>query len=99
MSRTRSTRGDRQFRLARLSSNAQLRRVAPACAGRVVNVSAGDGQDKEGGAYAGSFTAASSSTLTNICAAFRGFEGRANEIELDLSQPLPPASPDRSTWS
>jgi hypothetical protein len=80
---------DRQFRLARRWSNAQLRLIAPMCDGRVVNVSAGDDEDKEGAAYAGYFSAATSYTLTNFRAAYRGFQGRPNEIELDLSQPLP----------
>jgi hypothetical protein len=81
--------GDRQFRIARRWSNTQLRLIAPMCVGRVVNVSAGDDEDKEGAAYAGYFSAATSYTLTNFRAAYRGFQGRSNEIELDLSRPLP----------
>lgn len=85
----RTPDGDQQFRLARRWSNAQLRLIAPLCGGRVVNVSAGDDEDKEGATYAGYFSAATSYTLTNFRAAYRGFQGRPNEIPLDLSQPLP----------
>lgn len=82
--------GDRQFRRARRWSNAQLRQIAPLCGGRVVNVSAGDDDDKEGSTYDRYFSAATTYTLTNIHAAFRGFQGRPNEIPLDLTDPLPP---------
>ena len=82
--------GDRQFRLARKWSNAHLRLIAPACAGRIVNVSAGDDEDKEGSTYESYFSGATTYTLTNIHAAFRGYQGRPNEIPLDLTDPLPP---------
>ncbi len=81
---------DRRFRLARLWSNRQLRFIAPYCRGAVVNVSAGDDIDKEGATYASYFLHAESYTLTNYApGAFRGFQGRSDEVLLDLTQEVP----------
>lgn len=83
---------DRRHRLARRWSNRELRRIAPLLSGEVVNVSAGDNVDKEGGTYDRYFTAASSFSVTNWGdGAFRGFRGREGEIRLDLVGELPPA--------
>jgi len=85
---------ERRFRLARRWSNRELRRLAPAFGGHVVNVSGWNDEDKEGGTYRSYFSAASRYTLTNH-AGERGFGGRDGERLLDLSQP-PPQDLERS---
>ena len=81
---------DRQFRLARIWSNVELRKIASLLEGDVVNVSAGEDADKEGDYYQGYFTNAQSYTITNWNAGqFRGFQNLPNEILLDLTAPLP----------
>lgn len=81
---------DRRFRLARIWSNWELRRIAPLFTGSVVNVSAGDDIDKEGGTYAEYFANASEYALTNYSpGSFRGFQGRPNEYLFDLTAEPP----------
>lgn len=81
---------DRRFRLARIWSNKELRRIGSLCDGDVVNVSAGDDQDKEGSTYENYFPNAASYHLTNYMpGAFRGFSGKENEHLLDLRGELP----------
>lgn len=81
---------DRKFRLARRWSNSELRRVAHLLTGDVVNVSAGDDVDKEGQNYKSYFVNARSYTTTNWnTGQYRGFQGRPNEVLLDLTTPLP----------
>lgn len=81
---------DRQFRLARLWSNVELRRLGHLFTGEMVNVSAGEDLDKEGGTYADYFPGRSAWFLTNYQAgSYRGFAGRPNEFLVDLEQPLP----------
>ena len=55
--------------------------------GAVVNVSGSDDRDKEGGHYRDYFSDASSYTITNH-AGVKGATGCADEIPLDLSEPL-----------
>lgn len=82
----------RAFRLARHWSNDQLRAVCEEFTGNVVNVSAGDDLDKAGSKYEHYFSKATSYTVTNYSpGAFRGFQGRAGELEVDLSKPLDPS--------
>ena len=81
---------DRRFRLARIWSNNELRRVAPLFEGLIVNVSAGTDEDKEGGCYLDYFSKAQGYEMTNNSpGAFRGFEGRENEHLVDLESELP----------
>ena len=80
---------DRQFRLARLWSNQELKRIAPLCEGIVGNISAGDDVDKEGATYSSYFTGSTEYWLTNYSKKkYRGFKGRPNEIALDLTAEL-----------
>ena len=79
---------DRRFRLARLWSNDELRKVAPAFSGRIVNVSAWKDEDKNGGTYEKYFTGASSYHRTNYKEG-RGYQGIEDEILLDLTDDLP----------
>jgi hypothetical protein len=82
---------DRKFRLARIWSNQELRRIAGMFSGDITNVSGGDDEDKEGAHYESYFTSKQSYCLTNYApGAFRGFKGRDNEILLDLRGELPP---------
>ncbi len=80
---------DRRFRLARIWSNRELKKISGLFDGAVVNVSAKEDIDKEGSTYRQYFNNASDYWLTNLDAApDHGFQGRANEILLDLTQPL-----------
>jgi hypothetical protein len=81
---------DRKFRLARHWSNIELRRIAPLFSGSVVNVSAGDDVDKEGGHYENYFSKANTYHLTNYSpGSFRGYRGRDNELLLNLTDEIP----------
>lgn len=83
---------DRQYRLARIWSNEELRRIAPLFQGLVVNVSAGTDEDKEGATYKDYFVRAEAYELTNYSpGAYRGFSGRTNEHLFDLREETPPA--------
>ncbi len=79
---------DRKFRLPRIWSNEELRRVAPLFYGSVVTVSAWEDSDKQGGKYRDYFCNAKSYSITNF-GGTRGSSGDTNEIELDLCQSLP----------
>ena len=58
--------------------------------GRVINVSAGEDVDKEGGAYRDYFSAADDYTITNYHpGSSRGYQGRDGEILLDLIGEIP----------
>lgn len=78
-----------RFRLPRIWSNQELRKVASLFHGDVVNVSAWRDEDKEGGFYRDYFKNANSYTLTNFKSEARGFQGVENEIFLDLTDELP----------
>jgi hypothetical protein len=80
---------DRRFRLPRLWSNGELRRLAPLFPGDVVNVSAWEDGDKEGARYRDYFTAASSYTLTNFGRTRGAAAAGEAEIMLDLGEELP----------
>jgi hypothetical protein len=80
---------DRRFRLARKWSNRELRRIAPCFRGNIVNVSAWDDRDKEGGHYRDYFTGAASYSCTNY-PGYRGFQNLPGEHLLDLTGALPP---------
>lgn len=79
---------DREQRLPRVWSNAELRKYAGLFDGDVVNVSAWRDEDKEGRHYRDYFTAAKSYTLTNYKSEARGLQGVAGELFLDLTAPL-----------
>jgi len=81
---------DRKFRLARIWSNNELRKIAPLFSGNVLNVSAGENIDKEGKTYDQYFTGASSFSISNFNpGGFRGYQGKENEILIDLEKDLP----------
>ena len=79
---------DRQFRLPRLWSNRVLRQIGGSFDGEVVNVSAWDDRDKEGGSYREYFPRATAYHLTNFSGT-RGYSGRPNEHLVDLTAELP----------
>jgi hypothetical protein len=81
---------DRQFRLARIWSNQELARIGHLFSGTVVNVSAGEDEDKEGRTYAEYFPNGHSYSLTNYNpGSYRGYQGRKNEFLVDLTENLP----------
>jgi SAM-dependent methyltransferase len=80
---------DRVYRLPRIWSNQELKKVAPLFSGDVVNVSAWKDSDKEGKHYRDYFQAARSYTITNFKSEARGYQGLENEIFMDLEADLP----------
>ncbi|NJO90968.1 MAG: hypothetical protein HC831_19900 [Chloroflexia bacterium] len=80
---------DRVYRLPRIWSNSELKKIAHLFEGDVVNVSGWQDKDKEGGFYKNYFINASSYTLTNFKEEMRGLQGYDNEIFLDLEAKLP----------
>ena len=80
---------DRKFRLARLWSNQELRKIGGLFDGKVVSVSAGENIDKEGSTYDTYFPQAAEFWITNHAPGlFRGHAGRPDELLLDLRQPI-----------
>jgi hypothetical protein len=80
---------DRKFRLARIWSNDELKKLAHLFEGKVINVSAGENVDKQGKTYNQYFINASEFWLSNYSpGSFRGYEGRTNEHLIDLEKPL-----------
>ena len=77
-----------RFRSPRLWSNKELRKYSNLFKGHVVNVSAWDDRDKEGGTYFKYFKNAKSYTLTNYETEMRGMTGAEGEIYLDLESEL-----------
>jgi hypothetical protein len=82
-------RRDRIYRLPRKWSNSELRKFACLFTGDVINVSAWQDEDKEGGLYRNYFTKAKSYTISNYLTEIRGFQGYENEILLNLEGDLP----------
>jgi hypothetical protein len=80
---------DRKYEVVRRWSNSEIRQIAPLFEGEIVNVSAWDDRDKQGGHYRDYFSRSTSYSLTNY-PGWRGFAGRPGEIELDLARDLAP---------
>jgi hypothetical protein len=82
---------DKKFRSPRKWSNDELKKIAPLCKGRVINVSGWKDEDKEGSTYKSYFQGASDYWISNYKAEMRGFQGdKEKEIFLDLEAPLDP---------
>jgi hypothetical protein len=79
---------ERQHRLVRVWSNRELKKLSGLFTGTVINVSAADDQDKEGGVYSDYFLNKSAYFITNY-AGDDGYQSRENEILLDMSLNLP----------
>jgi hypothetical protein len=79
---------EKKFRKPRVWSNQELKKLAPLCAGSVINVSGWVDSDKEGGFYKDYFSNATSYAISNYPGE-RGFQGDHNEIALDLEKELP----------
>ena len=79
------------FTLARQWSNAELRRIGPLFTGKVVNVSAWEDLDKQGGHYRDYFPHAASYRRTNYGTSQGVVEGAPDEVFLDLTAPVPDA--------
>lgn len=79
-----------RFRVPRLWSNVELRKVSPLLGGRIINISAGKDNDKEGDFYRNYFINAAEYSISNYSGAkYRGYQGLRGEIELDLEDDLP----------
>jgi len=79
---------NRKYRIARIWSNRELERIAKLFSGDVVNVSGAGDQDKEGRLYSDYFTNKHSYFITNF-SGDDGYQGRSNEILLDITTELP----------
>lgn len=80
---------DRKFRLARIWSNQELRKISGLFTGKIINVSAGENEDKEGGNYRDYFPNARQYWISNYQpGAYRGYMARPNELLIDLEKPL-----------
>jgi len=79
---------DRQFRIARIWSNRELKKLAPLFSGDLVNVSAWDDRDKEGSCYKDYFVHISGYYYTNYKGT-RGLQQQKNEYFVDLANDLP----------
>ena len=79
---------DKKFRLARIWSNRELRKIAKIFTGNAVNVSAWDDRDKEGSYYKNYFKNIDEYFYTNYSGK-RGKSNLKNEFDCDLSKDLP----------
>lgn len=79
---------DRKFNLPRIWSNAELRKHAPFFKGEVINVSGWKDEDKEGKRYSDYFVNKAGYTISNYKTEQKGVQDLANEIELNLEEPL-----------
>lgn len=79
---------ERKFRLPRIWSNQELKKIAPLFSGATVNVSGWKDQDKQGRHYKDYFSNATSYDITNY-GGFRGAQENGQDIQLDLEAPLP----------
>lgn len=79
---------DRRFRLPRNWSNCELRTIGSLFTGDVVNVSAWEDRDKQGGCYKDYFPNARSYSYTNY-GGYRGLQGMDAELSLDLTGDVP----------
>lgn len=80
---------DRLFRLPRIWSNRELKKIAYLFYGSVINVSAGEDIDKEGSSYRDYFTNAEKYWISNFApGTYRGYMGKDNELLIDLSNDL-----------
>ncbi len=81
---------DRKFRKPRIWSNIELKKFSHLFSGKVVNVSAWQDSDKQGGKYRDYFKNASEYWITNYVNEARGYQGGVeNEIFLDLQSDIP----------
>lgn len=80
---------DQKFRVPRIWSNEELRKVAPLVSGKIVNISAWRDEDKEGSHYKDYFSGGTEYWVTNFESSARGFQGNMeNEIFVDLTKAL-----------
>lgn len=80
---------DRKFRLPRVWSNSELRKIAAQFNGKVINVSAGDNIDKEGSTYDNYFYNATEFWTSNYSpGSYRGYMGKEKELLIDLEKEL-----------
>lgn len=85
-----STSKDRRFKVPRLWSNVELRKIAHLFSGEVLNASGWKDIDKEGKTYQEYFTKASSYSVSNHPSLPKGYQQRENELLIDLEEDVPP---------
>lgn len=79
---------ERKFRLPRVWSNLELKKLSGFFSGDVVNVSAWKDEDKEGRFYRDYFSNAQSYSITNY-GGYRGASDVHSDVHLDLEEDLP----------
>lgn len=77
-----------RFRIPRIWSNQELKKIAHLFNGDIINVSAWQDKDKEGSYYKDYFSNAWSYSMSNYKTDARGYQGMENEIFLDLTADL-----------
>lgn len=81
---------DKKFRLPRIWSNSELKKISHLFHENVINVSAGENIDKEGSTYDKYFYNALEFWTSNYSpGSFRGFSGQNMELLIDLETDLP----------
>lgn len=80
---------DRKSMLPRIWSNAELKKFAHLFYGDIANISGWRDEDKQGKKYSEYFINKKSYTITNFQEESRGFQGKYNEIFLDLTKDIP----------
>lgn len=80
---------DKKFKTPRIWSNKELKKYAHLFTGNIINVSAWKDEDGQGDYYKNYFKYAKTYSLTNYKSEARGYQGKKNEIFLDLEKELP----------
>lgn len=81
---------DRKYTIPRIWSNSELMKIAHLFSGKIVNVSAWQDKDKQGGFYKDYFLNANQYFKSNYEHDLRGFQGdQENEFFLDLEKEIP----------
>ncbi len=82
---------DRQYRLARIWSNNELKKFSSWFTEKVINVSAGENIDKQGSTYDSYFSECKEFWTSNYSpGSYRGFTGKKNELLIDLEKDIKP---------
>lgn len=79
---------DRKFRIPRIWSNKELKRLCQNFSGKAINVSGWLDSDKEGSSYKNYFENIEEYYISNYESAFKGFQGNNNEILLNLENDI-----------
>lgn len=91
----KSSSKDRRFKIPRIWSNGELKKIAHLFSGDVLNASGWKDIDKEGKTYQEYFTNASRYCISNHPSLPKGYQQKDNELLIDLEKKLPPDLQDK----